>query len=995
MRTNQALFTDALGLQVAPDSSILVGVGNQAFLRTSTAQIQLPLETRYRKVQGFALGSDRGPYRLILLYTDNEYFLFRYASDQQQKDPFKLLYEAETKDWINAASFLEDSDDEDTEQFVLHMAHSTLLRIKCQSQLKSELSVNIVELICCTDYSMLYHTHLHGGKFEELLVMSGNGFGELLIWQPSAGVSQKASIKRCPLLLRMEAHNGVIFSIAYHPKTNLLVTTSDDRSVKFWHLQKPDNSKTDCQKVQVRPILSCFGHEARVMCAIIVEYDGRMYIISGGEDSFICVWNRQGELVRKRRHQFGASIWRLAYDPNTTTLYSSGSTGNVLSYNLHQLLSQQQKELTELAALSNNCNYEFVSKVKFLNHHIIIALCNKSRLYYTEMSSSIATQSWHLVQAFPTYKCTVLATQDGLIACCGLGRVTLMRFDSTSHDFQQLYDGSPIKGVIRAFHFLSKELFLISDEEGTCMILKGPQLEVEARISLPSCREPWPTAALLLSPNCVLLSTRNGHVILYARDDASSFELKATLKRLHGNMGATMLEQISSNAAESYILSAGHESTIKYLVLRWSDYSLAACRRENVPLAWVEASPTQDLLLGFNDNHIIVWSKEHDVLAQLPCGGGHRYWDYQIHRDVLQIVFVKTKKVFHYRLSLQHKSPALQLRNRWHTRGCNTMQLLERHSTGQTFVVSAGDDNIIKVSSFVDGTLQLCTELHTHISSVRHLTLHQLVPDTWLIFSVGGRAQLCINKIKLEGHSDCHATELSTHTVRTDIAENKIMLEARLMAVDVLRRNTAEDFSVYIASADGKIRLHFWQLQQPDKLNFLYLIDLQRCPLQLRCLATTNLLLVTTTNGHIVCFDPELRTKRFEAQLHSAGVNALDAFVDGQLLHILSGGDDEDVVYTTIELHGMTVLKRSSFTGLHDAQVNALTIQPWRSPNDGELYAYTCGIDKQIYRLSLTTQQYTSIGYTCIADIKGMLLDAKQRVYFYGCGLQVLSLEPK
>ncbi|KAM8718306.1 hypothetical protein ACLKA7_001006 [Drosophila subpalustris] len=64
----------------------------------------------------------------------------------------------------------------------------------------------------------------------------------------------------------------------------------------------------------VKPLFSCFGHSSRVICAIIVEYDSEVFVISGGEDSFICVWSQSGDMLFKRRQHFGAPIWRLGYD---------------------------------------------------------------------------------------------------------------------------------------------------------------------------------------------------------------------------------------------------------------------------------------------------------------------------------------------------------------------------------------------------------------------------------------------------------------------------------------------------------------------------------------------------------------------------------------------------------------------------------------------------------------------------------------------------------
>lgn len=231
----------------------------------------MPEGLRHKKVLGFALSHEYvSSTRLLLLYSENEFSLFKYNTTQLER--FQLVYEGETKDWINAAIFLKD---EKNCQFVLHMAHSALLLLQYDEDEKLGFgNCSILEFACCSDYSMLYHTTLFGTLYNELIVISGNGFGEILIWQPQDPVQSSSStyIKQYPLRLRLKAHNGVIFSIDISFSAKLLVSTSDDRSLKFWQLES--SSAKDCHwnESSITPMFSCFGHTARVMSAIIVEH---------------------------------------------------------------------------------------------------------------------------------------------------------------------------------------------------------------------------------------------------------------------------------------------------------------------------------------------------------------------------------------------------------------------------------------------------------------------------------------------------------------------------------------------------------------------------------------------------------------------------------------------------------------------------------------------------------------------------------------------------
>ncbi|KRF85271.1 uncharacterized protein Dvir_GJ17124, isoform C [Drosophila virilis] len=969
MKPKNILFTDALALNIS-QHSLFTAIGNQALFLSSNSNIRLPQEVRYKKVHGFAFSHKCEQTGLLLFYAENEFSLFKY--DTNQKETFVLIYEGETKDWINAAVFLKD---EGSGQFVLHMAHGALLRLQYNNPNNIEFGeCSILELARCTDYSLLYYTILNGTCYNKLNIISGNAFGEILIWQPHTPVhinlNSRSKIFR--LCLRLKAHNGVIFSIDIHLAARLLVTTSDDRSLKFWQLESGSAPDIKLDTALIKPLFSCFGHTARVICATIAEYGGQIFVISGGEDSHICIWSHSGELLFKRRQQFGAPIWRLSFDHSTSTLYSTGSTGNVLAYNLKMTLSPKHIHSTQLISLDSST--EFMKKIKYLNNSTIIALSNKNNMFYMRLTKSSEKTIWKSVADFPTYKCTVLAINDGIIATCGYQRVTLLSYNENTERFKLLYDGVKLNGLIQSFHFLSKELYLISDEYGNCLLLKGNNMDVEGSIIINKCREPWITAALLVSLDCLLLSTRNGHLMLYAREGCANLQLKTTLKRLHGKMGSTLLQLLKIDEKIAYILSAGHESALRLLRLNLTDYRLTFLQRQCVPLAWVEASPTIDLLIGFNNNHIVAWSNKNDVVLQLQCGGGHRCWDYQLNNEELDIIYIKQNHVFHYRELLYNKwSSCLwqTLRNEWHIRSCNIIQLIEENNV-QPYIVSAGDDNIIKINQVIGQSFYQCAELHTHISSIRHLVLCPIkcenVVNYWLIFSVGGRAQLCINKFDTNGPV---VSEVCSHI-----------------------HTAPGEFSLYIASADGKIRLLHWQQERPTKINVHCLIDIKRCPLQMRSLNNLNLLLITTTNGMLYGFDKTLCLKRFELKLHASGINAFDTLDDCSRLHILSGGDDEIFKYTTIQKSDMSVLQSTQFSAMHNAQINALGIHSLKQVDEAsQLRAYTCSMDKQIYMVNLKTLKYTRIGYTCLSDIKGILIDKNQRLYIYGCGLEVILLE--
>lgn len=68
---------------------------------------------------------------------------------------------------------------------------------------------------------------------------------------------------------RQLAHNGVIFSIDFDNESDLVTTTSDDRSIRFWKLERTPNDSWN--KIKLIAIASGYGHAARVFQAKIIH----------------------------------------------------------------------------------------------------------------------------------------------------------------------------------------------------------------------------------------------------------------------------------------------------------------------------------------------------------------------------------------------------------------------------------------------------------------------------------------------------------------------------------------------------------------------------------------------------------------------------------------------------------------------------------------------------------------------------------------------------
>ncbi|XP_011191052.2 WD repeat-containing protein 6 isoform X2 [Zeugodacus cucurbitae] len=1014
-------ITDSIAIKILHGGAILTGVGNELHLHLPKSSKSLVLAHKLRaKVHGIAdvlLKSGTSNEGRIIIHGEKECMLMQYIYEEYEYT-FKELSHFRLTDWISSARFLLNPN-----EFVLLTSHSVVLRFKYEENAGQGNSCKVTAKSSSSDKSTLYCSHIRGRIFEDLVIFGGNAFGELLIWKPF--VAETISPKRDCIEVQVElkhrqpAHNGVIFSIDFDDESDLLTTTSDDRSIRFWKLEKiTENSWND---INLNAIASGYGHVARVFQGKIIHCDGKPMAVTVGEDSHFCIWNNRAELLFKQRIQYGAVIWNFEYDKYTHSLYTVGSTGNLLAYNVEDVLKRKSELFSTTIIAPDLEPKEYVTKAKFIESNMLVGITNRNRLMharllYNEANNTHECGAWHIIDINKNYKCTALEVQDNYIAICGYKRLTLIKYCHES-EFVILFDDDILDGVIRSFHFLNNNSFLISDETGKCLLLEDENLLVRIAVPLPHCKEPWTTTALRIQmkgiKDYLLVSNRMGNTILFNIDyDTAGCTYLDTIRHLHGPLGATMFRLQEVQKDEIFIQSSGHDGTLRLLCITKESDTIAAHQRTFVPVAWVEQLiliENNEFLLGFNDNHFVIWSHDHDISVQIPCGGGHRSWHYNVTSDAgkkfVQLVFIKNKELRLHKHKLCHIFSKCKkiLRNQWHTRSCNILSLVEPPDNSAlhfSTLVSAGDDNVVKISKLTTrGRLEQCAELHSHISNVRALKILQVQSDTALIFTGGGRAQLCIALLDLKTF---RVQELVSYTLHNQNAPNdkthayRSDPETRIMSCDVVKMNSCipdnnVEYLVFLCCSDGYLRkVHFSEsFKVLSEFAFYY----GCCPLQVRAFANSYVL-IAGTNGKLRLFYMSLVELPIELLHHASGVNAMDIYYEDNtcMLHILTGGDDQSVSYTSLEMHNKNTFQvKNTFciSNAHSAQVTAAQF----TFDDETLCGYTSGLDQVVNKIHLQNPKAEFISYTSISDTKGLRIDNSKRCYVYGCGIQVFKLK--
>lgn len=811
------------------------------------------------------------------------------------------------------------------------------------------------------------------GEWNQVRIYAGTALGEIQIWSPSDNADTRGEIfyrfcspmvrrdlffkKKCLNIISLQ---GVIFSITIDSFRNRLFTTSDDRSARFWHV--------DVERKTHKLEKTVFGHTARVFKSLLIRYEEEDLLLTIGEDSRLCCWNMEGLLKFRKVICHGAVVlWDVAFEPESGTIYTSSSDGN-----LNQLFSIKDcmKKIIQRAISEDNFVDEYPAKVRFLASDCIVCVTNLNTLKLIQKSN----EKWNTAAEIKI-KITVLETFKNWIAVAGFKFLKLYLFDNWKLNL--FSDTLEIEGLIRSVHFLSNSEILVVNDNGKCLLI-NENMEIRHLATIPKSKESWTTSAIKL--DLVLLAgDRNGNLFSYIpQKGEKEMKLCCSLKRVHGSLGITVVQNISQHDFKSIIITSGHDGTLKKLSLNMETGFLEILQTTKVPVLWIERV-LNETVFGFNDNHFIAWNRDQQYILEQHCGGGHRYWDLITDKDTANFMYIKKKKIFFVTFPLENGSnnmvnpPKLS----WHT---NSTNILVSHQTkdNQTVIISGGEDNLVKIHLFssFSGSFTFVTEISTHISNVRALAVRENSDGSLLVFSGGGRAQICISKIFCQ-NSKCEVEEKvdfmlkSSDLLRNRFGKNKGVdfdPETRIMSLAI------KDWVIYVGCSDGFLRKFHYDFDLKS-IELLSSVFYGRCILNLHIIEqeANQILLTMGTDGLVSFWDiqeeNEIVAPFAKLQHHDSGINCFDiAFDDNeQVFWLATGGDDQKITVSKFRIlkQQIQVIETISLPYEHTAQVSGLKIVDKK-------WLFSVANDQQIFKFDLTLKKAKWSGFTSVSDVKGL-----------------------
>lgn len=293
-------------------------------------------------------------------------------------------------DWImDAQWYCDDKDIMPTKMSVVFAHNNFALFDLKEDQPKCLYSVQ------CEMRCILYSARIFGSTKETLMVASGTVFNEVHLWKPfDTNEESDARVSK-----KLIGHEGVIFGIRFNEDATQLVSVSDDRTIRVWHLNKEDK----------KPLV-LFGHTARVWdCQFVDEY-----LVSISEDSTCRVWRNtllmpadeddNGDCIACWEGHASKNVWSCAINPEHKIVATGGQDSGIRLWSLLSIKNNKIDSEEDLVPfpLPEDRKSDNVRNFVVIKNRWIVAATLEG--YLLKCDSAALPHQWTEIQHDASYK---------------------------------------------------------------------------------------------------------------------------------------------------------------------------------------------------------------------------------------------------------------------------------------------------------------------------------------------------------------------------------------------------------------------------------------------------------------------------------------------------------------------------------------------------------------------------------------------------------------
>uniref|UniRef100_A0A7N8XVJ4 Striatin, calmodulin binding protein n=1 Tax=Mastacembelus armatus TaxID=205130 RepID=A0A7N8XVJ4_9TELE len=224
----------------------------------------------------------------------------------------------------------------------------------------------------------------------------------------------------------LRSHFDSVRSLAFHPVEPVLVTASEDHTLKLWNLQKTAPAKK-CAALDVEPIYTFRAHSGAVLCVTMSSSGEQCF--SGGVDGTIQSWNTpnpnidpydsyESSVLRGALFGHTDSVWGLVYSPAHHRLLSCSADGTVRLWSPGSTRVQTHNRLLGGDRLGVPTSLDLVSSepahmvTSFTTGHVGLFNMETQQLVLKLESAGPPGKSINKVLSHPTLPITITAQED-------------------------------------------------------------------------------------------------------------------------------------------------------------------------------------------------------------------------------------------------------------------------------------------------------------------------------------------------------------------------------------------------------------------------------------------------------------------------------------------------------------------------------------------------------------------------------------------------------
>ncbi|KAM9449664.1 striatin-like isoform 2-T2 [Clarias gariepinus] len=225
----------------------------------------------------------------------------------------------------------------------------------------------------------------------------------------------------------LRSHFDAIRGLAFHPTEPVLITASEDHTLKMWNLQKTTPAKKNAS-LDVEPIYTFRAHRGAVLCVVMNNTGEQCF--SGGVDGTIQCWNTpssnidpydsyQPSVLRGELIGHTDAVWGLVHLSAHQRLLSCSADGSVRLWNASSsepavAVFNQNKDLGVPSSVDLVCSEPACMVTSFTNGKIGLFNMETQQLVQSleATTESGAPCQINKVLSHPTLPITITAQED-------------------------------------------------------------------------------------------------------------------------------------------------------------------------------------------------------------------------------------------------------------------------------------------------------------------------------------------------------------------------------------------------------------------------------------------------------------------------------------------------------------------------------------------------------------------------------------------------------